>query len=315
MNTIFRRILVLAAALAVLGPAVRSQQSQKAPRLTQEDRIKKLEDRADAAERATDAAALEKDYIARTQKLYESYYQKTSSLQMWTLAIVGLLLIAVFGLVVRFSLNLFEQRTKLATADATAQMRNEHGRILAKEVQKLWDSNAADTKKLKESLTAQIALLEQNLQHRSDFGIQFVQGIDEAADGRLDASVAAFRMALAAYKSGKPRNLIEARVGATTMRHIFESLQKQHGDKSVEKAREELASPLYSGLEEELAMTALQNPWLTPLINERTPAAPEPPAPAPAAEPRPVTPVPAFLSSESDLPLDEESDSCRLITT
>lgn len=315
MNIICRRILVLVAALAVLSPALRSQQAQKAPRLTQEDRIKKLEDRADDAEKAAGAAAMEKGYIARTQKLYESYYQKTSSLQMWTLAIVGLLLIAVFGLVVRFSLNLFEQRIKLATADATAQMRNEHARILAKEVQKLWDSNAADTKKLKEALTAQIALLEQNLKDRSDFEIQFVQGIDAAADGLHDHSVAAFRQALIAYKSCKPRNLIETKVGATTVRRLFESLRKQHGENSVEKAREELAGPLYSGLEEELACAALQSPWLTPLINERTPAVLEPPAPAPAADPRPAAPIPAVLSAESDLPLDEESDSCRLITT
>lgn len=313
MNIICRRILVLMAALAFLTPAVFSQQSQKAPHLTQEDRIKKLEDRADEAEKAAGAAAMEKDYIARTQKLYESYYQKTSVVQMWTLAIVGLLLISVFGLVVRFSLNLFEQRTKLATADATAQMRNEHGRILAKEVQKLWDSNAADTKKLKESLTAQIALLEQNLKDRSDFEIQFVQGIDAASGGRHEDSVAAFRLALAAYKACKPRNLIETKVAAATIRHLFESLQKHHAEKSVEKARQELADPLYNGLEEDLALTALQSPWLTPLINERTPAVPEPPAPQPAAAPRPAAPIPAVLPD--DLPLDEESDSCRLITT
>jgi hypothetical protein len=314
VNTICKRILVLVAALAFLSPAVLPQ-SQKAAHLTQEDRIKKLEDRADEAEKAASVSAMEKDYITRAQKLYESYYQKTSSLQMWTLAIVGLLLIAVFGLVVRFSVNLFEQRTKLATADATAQMRNEHGRILAKEVQKLWDSNAADTKKLKESLTAQIALLEQNLKDRSDFEIQFVQGIEETAGGRLDDCAASFRQALSAYKSCKPRNLIEAKVGATTIRHLFESLQKQHGDRSAEKTREELANPLYDGLEEELALAALQSPWLTPLVNERSPTVPEPPAPAAVAEPRPAPPTRGFVSAESDLPLDDEADSCRLITT
>jgi len=315
VNTICRRILVLVAAFAFLSPAVRSQQSQKTPRLTQEDRIKKLEDRADDAEKAASAAAMEKDYIARTQKLYETYYQKTSNLQMWTLAIVGLLLIAVFGLVVRFSLNLFEQRTKLATADATAQMRNEYARILAKEVQKLWDSNAADSKKLKEALTAQIALLEQNLRDRSDFELQFVQGIDAAADGRQDDAVAAFRQALTAYKSCKPRNLIETKVGATTVRHLFESLRKQQGENSVGKAREELADPLYNGLDEETALAALQSPWLTPLVNERSPAGPEPQLLAAAAEPRPAPTIREFVSAESDLPLDDESDSCRLITT
>jgi hypothetical protein len=315
VNTISRRILVLVAALGFLGPAVRSQQPQKASHLTQEDRIKKLEERADAAEKAADAAAMEKDYIERTQKLYESYYQKTFSIQMWILAIVGLLLTAVFGLVVRFSLDLFEQRTKLATADATAQMRNEYTRILAKEVQKLWDSNAADTRKFKEALTAQIAVLERNLKDRSDFEIQFVQGLAAGADGRDEGSLAAFRQAVAAYKSGKPRNLIETKLGATTVRRIFESLRKQHGENSLEKAREELAGPLYNGLEEELALAALQNPWLTPLVNERTPAVPEPPAPAAAAEPRLAPPMPEVPFAESDLPVGDESDSCRLINS
>jgi len=313
VKTIFRRILVLVAALAFFSLAVHSQQSQKASRPTQEDRIKKLEDRADDAEKAAGAAAMERDYITRTQKMYESYYQKTFNLQLWTLAIVGLLLIAVFGLVVRFSLNLFEQRTKLATTDATTQMRNEHGRILAKEVQKLWDSNAADTKKLKEALTAQIALLEQDLKERSDFEIQFVQGMDAAAGDRHDDSVASFRQALTAYKSCKLRNPIEAKVGATTIRRIFESLQKQHGENSAEKAREELTGSLYNGLEEELALAALQSPWLTPLANERKPPAPEPPAPDPAAQPRPALAVRDLALAEAE-PLSDEESSCRLIT-
>ena len=52
MNTIQRNILILAAAFAFLTPAARCEQSQKNARPTQEDRIRKLEDRADAAEKA-----------------------------------------------------------------------------------------------------------------------------------------------------------------------------------------------------------------------------------------------------------------------
>jgi hypothetical protein len=314
VSTTLRRMLILVVVFASLNPAVRAQQAQKGPHPAQEDRIKKLEERADEAEKAASAAAMEKDYIARTQKLYESYYQRTFNTQMWTLAIVGLLLIAVFGLVVRFSLNLFEQRTKLATADATAQMRNEHTRIVAKEVQKLWDSNAADTKKLKEALAAQIAMLEQNLKARSDFEMHFVQGIAGGMDASQDESVTTFRQALMAYKSCKPRNLMETKVGATTVRYIFEGMRKEHGENSAEKAREELADPLYNGLEEELALAALQSPWLTPLINERTPVAPEPPAPVATSEPRPAAPVREVLSAELESLADEES-SCRLVNS
>jgi hypothetical protein len=307
-------ILVLVAAFAFLGPAVRSEQPLKSLRLAaQDDRIKALEDRADAAEKAAAAAAMEKDYINRTQKLYESYYQKTVNTQLWTLGIVGLLFAGVFWLAVRFSLNMFEQRTKLATTDATTQLRNDHGRILSKEIQKLWDSNTADTRKLKETLTAQIAELEQNLKDRSDFQVHFVQGLADATEKRCDDAVSVFRQALTAYKSSKPRNAIETKFGGTVIRYIFESLRETHAEGYLEKAKEELADSRYNDLKDELALAALQSPWLGPLINERNPTPPEPPAPAPILEVRPAAAVPARLP-DSDLTFGEDFDSsCRLI--
>jgi hypothetical protein len=315
VTTIRQHILVLATVLAIFSPALRSEQPQKASRATQEDRLKKLEDRADAAEKAASSAVMEKDYITRTQKQYESYYQKVLNTQMWTLGIMGLILTGVFVLVARFSLKMIDEQTKTATAGATVQMRNEYARALAKEVQKLWDTNAADVKKLRETLTAQFAELEQNLKDRSDFQTQFVQALAEGLDERQGDSLPMFRNALRTYKSCKPRNLIEAKVGATTARSIFESLRKKHGDNYVDKAREEMADSLYNELEEELALAALQTPWLTPLINERSPALPEPPAPEPAAEGRPIATIPETDAPEPDLPFDEESDSCRLLNT
>jgi multidrug efflux pump subunit AcrB len=313
--TIRQRILFLAAVLAFISPVLRSQQAQKASRGIPEDRLKKLEERADAAEKAASSAEMEKDYITRTQKQYESYYQKAFNTQMWTLGIMGLLLTGVYVLVARFSLKMIDEQTKTATAGATVQMRNEYARALAKEVQKLWDSNAADVKKLNETVIAQFAELEQNLKNRSDFQMQFVQALAEGFDERQGDSLLTFRKALRTYKSGKPREVIEAKIGATTARSIFESLRKKHGENYVDKTREELAGSLYNGLEEELALAALQSPWLTPLINERSPAPPEPPAPEPAAEGRPVATIPQTDPPEPDLPLDEESDSCRLLNT
>ena len=315
MTTIRQHILVLAAVLAFFSPALRSEQPQKASRPTQEDRLKKLEERADASERAASSAAMEKDYITRTQKQYESYYQKAFNTQMWTLGIMGLLLAGVYVLVARFSLKMIDEQTKTATAGATVQMRNEYARALAKGVQKLWDSNAADVKNLKETLTTQFAVLEQNLKNRSDFQTQFVRALAENLDERQGDSLLTFRSALRTYKFGKPRNLIEAQMGATIARSIFESLRKKHGENYVDKAREELADSLYNGLQEELALAALQSPWLTPLINERSPALPEPTAPEPTAEGRSVAGIPETDPPEPDLPFDEESDSCRLLNT
>jgi multidrug efflux pump subunit AcrB len=301
--------------LAFFSPALRSEQPQKASRPTQEDRVKKLEERADAAEKAASSAMMEKDYITRMQKQYESYYQKVLNTQMWTLAIMGLILTGVFVLVARFSLKMIDEQTKTATAGATVQMRNEYARALAKEVQKLWDTNAADVKKLKETLTAQFAELEQNLKDRSDFQTQFVQALAEGLDERQGDSLLTFRNALRTYKSCKSRNLIEAKVGATALSSIFELLRRKHRENYVDKAREELTDSLYNDLEGELALAALQNPWLTPLINERSPALPAPPAPEPAAEDRPTATMPQTAPSEPDLPFDEESDSCRLLNT
>jgi hypothetical protein len=317
LTTIRQQILLLAAILALASPAaLRSEQPQKASHVTQEDRVKKLEERADAAEKVAISAAMEQDYITRTQKQYESYYQKVLNTQMWTMAIMGLILTGVFVLVARFSLKLIDEQTKTATAGATVQMRNEYARALAKDVQKLWDSNAADVKKLKEMQTAQFAELQQDLKDRSDFQMQFVQALSEDLGQRQGDSLPTFRNALRTYKSGKSRNLIEAKLGATTARSIFESLRSQHGENYLDKAREELADSLYNGLEEELALAALQSSWLTPLINERTPAVPEPPAPEPAVEARSMATIPESNHSVSDhLSFDEESDSCRLIST
>jgi len=315
VTSIRQHILVLAAVLAFFSPALRSEQPQKASRATPEDRLKKLEERADAAEKAANTAVMEKDYITRTQKQYESYYQKVLSTQMWTLGILGVILTGVFVLVARFSLKMIDEQTKTATAGVAVQMRNEYARALAKEVQKLWDTNATDVKKLKETLTTQFVELERNLKDRSNFQMQFVQALAEGLDERQGDSLLTFRNALRTYKSCRPRNLIEAKVGATTARSIFESLRRKHGENYLDKAREELADSLYNDLEEELALAALQTPWLTPLINERSPAVPEPPAPEPAAEERPIAAIPEANPPERDVPLDEESDSCRLLNT
>jgi hypothetical protein len=313
--SIRQRILVLAGFLAIFSPALRAEQPQKTSRASQEDRLKKLEERADAAEKAASAAVMEQDYLARTQKQYESYYQKVLNTQMWSLGIMGVILTGVFVLVARFSLKMIDQQTKNATGEALIQMRNEYARALAKDIQKLWDSNASDVKKLRETLTGQFAELEQALKDRSNLQMQFVQALAEGLDERQGDALRTFRAALRYYKSGKPKKLMEAKVGATVARSIFESVRKTHGENYMDKAREELADALYSDLNEELALAALQSPWLTPLVIERSPALPEPATPEPVAEGRPMATTPEIHPVEGDLSFDEETDSCRLITT
>ena len=77
----------------------------------------------------------------------------------------------------------------------------------------------------------------------------------------------------------------------------------------MDRAREELADSLYNGLEEELALAALKSPWLTPLVNERRPAHPEPQRPnqpqGGAPQQRFLRPIPErqiYLSTKSLTP-------------
>jgi hypothetical protein len=117
VTTIRQRIVFLAAVLAFFSLSLRSQQPQKTSRPTQEDRLKKLEERADAAEKAASSAVMEKDYITRTQKQYEAYYQKVLNAQIWALALMGLILTGVFVLVARFSLKMIDEQAKIAMAE------------------------------------------------------------------------------------------------------------------------------------------------------------------------------------------------------
>ena len=70
----------------------------------------------------------------------------------------------------------------------------------------------------------------------------------------------------------------------------------QNEDKAnfEENAKKELASELYNGLEEELALAAVTLNWLTPLLNERNSASSRPAAAEPkTAEAEPTEPAPA----------------------
>ncbi len=63
-----------------------------------EDRVKELETRLSAAEQKAASATMEKDYITRVQKQYETYYEKAFNTQVTTLSIIALFITIVFGL-------------------------------------------------------------------------------------------------------------------------------------------------------------------------------------------------------------------------
>ena len=82
-----------------------------------EARVKDLEIRLNAAEQKAASAAMEKEYILRTQNHYEAYYKEVFSTQtyiLWTIGITATLLsitlTAVFFIAGRFGFNIFDRK-------------------------------------------------------------------------------------------------------------------------------------------------------------------------------------------------------------
>ena len=252
--------------IALLTPLSLAQQKPAAPsphsQAQLEDRVKELETHLTAAEQKAASAAMEKDYITRVQKQYESYYEKAFNSQMWTLGIMGIILTAVFGLTTKFSMNIFDSRTKSALDAALAQMEK-----------KLGEQNSAQLKALEDGLTKRITEQEKDLKARSDFQFRFVQGMTAGADERYYDARFQFRLALGIYKSSKPRELIEKKAGVSSAGNIFVAFKKENEASALENAKKELADELYNDLEEELALAAVYVNWLTPLLQERKAAA------------------------------------------
>lgn len=279
--------LVLGAALAFLALASSPQAPPKSPPPSgvtpaqTEERIKQLEARADAAEKAAASAAMEKDYLARVQKQYESYYERAFNTMLGIVGIIALIIAVISWATARFSLDFFDRRVQAAVTkaqeDVTATINIELG--------KLRNENAAQTKELDTALTAKIAQVDQDLKDRSTYQFCFAQALAAGADERFDDARISFREALKLYKAFKPRQLFKTTTGALVIRNIFVSIEKQHPDAHQERAKEELTDPLYNHLHDELAGAALEIPWLALLINERMQNSPTPPAPPPPPKP------------------------------
>jgi len=287
--------VALAAALAFLALASSAQTPPKTaspsgftPAQT-EERIKQLEARADAAEKAAANAAMEKDYITRIQKQYESYYEKAFNTQVAIIGIISLLIGLALWIAARFSLNVFERLTKSTLSEATGQLRAEYAQALAAEAQKLKDSNAADIEKLKAILTAQISQLEKDINLRAEHQFQFAQGLAAGADKRFADARVSFRHALMIYKSGRSRGIWTTQTGARCVGNLLVTLQREDQATFRARAKEELASPFYGDLVDELAAAALLWPQLAETIGEGAHAAAAPP-PTPA--PAPPAPLP-----------------------
>lgn len=266
-----KRLLALGVFLAGVAAAASLTGAQKPapPQPTEQQKLKErvdaLESQLKEAQAKADRAAVEKDYITRVQKQYETYYEKAFNSQMWTLGIMGIILTAVFGLTAKFGLDIFDSRTKNALDAAVVQIEKKFTEQMKNELETLRQQNATQLNTLEDGLTERISDQEEDLKTRSDYQFQFAQGVASAAAEEYGFARANFRSALKRYKSGKPKQLIPKEGGVISVRNVFISLRHEDEANHVENARNELADELYNNLEDELALAACPLPKSHPL--------------------------------------------------
>jgi hypothetical protein len=254
----------LSPALPQQKPAPPSPHSQ-----TQEDRVKELETRLNAAEQKAASAAMEKDYIIRIQRQYETYYEKAFNTQVTIVSVLALFITIVLAVAARFGFQTFDRRIDTALRETSAQLRTEFNQQLRAELEILRQQNSAQLKALEDGLTKRITEQQQDLKTQSRYQFDFAQGLAAGADDRFADARAAFRRAVNQYKSGKARQLIPIRAAATALRNIFVQFPKEDEANSAENAKKELADEFYNDLGDELALAAASLTWLQPLLKER----------------------------------------------
>lgn len=261
MRIIRPRALVLAAAIAFLGPAAVAQQSAKPAPTTQsqlQQQIDELKTRLADAELKAKSAALDTDYIQRVQKQYESYYEKVLATETYGLWALGVIITVTLAIAARFSFKIFQGQVDTAIEKTSTQLRRDSADSLAAEVQKLQQSNADDMKALNERLTSQISQTREDLEVGSRYNFFVAQGLASIANP-LNAKES-FVDALLEYKTSKPRKLIKRASAVTTLKNIFGAISTAEPANFKARAAEELAKPVYDDLESELASLNLDWP-------------------------------------------------------
>ncbi len=244
------------------------------------DRVKELETRLNAAEQKAASAAMEKDYITRVQKQYETYYEKAFNTQLTIVSIIALFITIVFGLAARFGFAIFDRSIQLKLSEASTQLRTEFTQMLGKETQALREANSSQLKALEDGLTKRITELEdglakritqqeQDLKAKSNYQFQFAQGLGFFANDVWNGAITHFRRALTVYKQGKPGDIFEKRQGQRVTANIFLAIRASDKAKFEEAAKKELELEVYQGLQDELAFAATEVPELLPLLSKK----------------------------------------------
>jgi len=284
-----KHLLALGVLAAVAAASLTAAEKPAPAQLTEQQKLKErvdtLESQLKEAQAKADRAAMEKDYIERVQKQYESYYEKAFNTQVAIVSILALFITIVLAVAARFGFQTFDRRIDTALAAASAQLRTEFNQQLRTDLETLRKDNAERVKQLEHELTSRIAKLESDLAKKiaqqqadlmivSNHNVMFLQGI-AAMHGESHSSARDnYRGALLFYKQGKTRGVISRYEGAKTVANVFRSIEGIDPKKFDEEAKKELADhrDLYDALKEELAAAALEFPKLAPNIQPAAPA-------------------------------------------
>jgi hypothetical protein len=245
---------------AAVTPTVAAQKPappQPAEQQKPEESAANPESRLKAIEEKADRALMEKDYIERTQKEVNAYYEKAFNTMITIFGLISVIIAVIAIVAGKLSLGFFDRRAQTAIAEASTQLRTEITAAMNTELDKLRKENASQNK---------------DFSDRSNYLFLISQGLIMGAALRFAEANDSFRRALKLYKASKPRHLIPTHNGVQTLRNLFTGLSKAYPDPDTfqEKAKEELADALYDELHDELHdELVMEIPGLAPLIKER----------------------------------------------
>jgi hypothetical protein len=275
-----KHLLALGVLAAVAAASLTAAQK---PAPAQPTEQQKLKDRVDAHDsdikvlkEKADRAAIEKDYIERTQKDTEKYYERAFDTQLKFLDWIVILIAAAPLLVGLLSFRAIDRRIQDRLRHASTQLRTEFNQRLDERFTELARKNADQIEELEGALTKRVQQATQDLTIKDNFQFQFGQGLTMLIDGSFGLARNHFRLALAAYKNGKPHQLFHPAQGIRALLNIFASFHREDQNTQQQKAKTELASPFYDDLHAELAEAALELTWLAAPVRERKEATPAP---------------------------------------
>jgi len=178
--------------------------------------------------------------------------------------LIGILITIVLALAGRFSLRMFDERTRAALAEASTPLRADYTKALAEELQKL-----------KTSHQAELTQLEYNLQKRTEFMALHAHGLAFAAHNQHDDAIDSFREAFEIYTDHK--DLLPEALPVEVLENIIVCLRKKDPNNFLENVEKEFSNPVYDNAKETLTSLALSRAQLAPIIRRRISANGAPP--------------------------------------